>query len=78
MMGHTKEWRESYTEPSKFNQINNGFKKNVSMYLSNRHDITQQYITMRLELWCLMPLSTIYHNGVRVMVFNATFNNISQ
>ena len=33
---------------------------------------------MRLELWCLMPLSTIYHNGVRVMVFNATFNNISQ
>ena len=32
----------------------------------------------RLELWCLMPLSTIYHNGVRVMVFNATFNNISQ
>ena len=29
-----------------------------------------------LELWCLMPLSTIYHNGVRVMVFNATSNNI--
>jgi hypothetical protein len=25
-----------------------------------------------------MPLSTIYHNGVRVMVFNVTFNNISQ
>jgi hypothetical protein len=25
-----------------------------------------------------MPLSTIYHNEVRVMVFNATFNNISQ
>jgi hypothetical protein len=25
-----------------------------------------------------MPLSTIYHNGVRVIVFNATFNNISQ
>ena len=24
-----------------------------------------------------MPLSTIYHNGVRVMVFDATFNNIS-
>jgi hypothetical protein len=24
-----------------------------------------------------MPLSTIYHNGVRVMVFSATFNNIS-
>jgi hypothetical protein len=24
------------------------------------------------------PLSTIYHNEVRVMVFNATFNNISQ
>jgi hypothetical protein len=23
-----------------------------------------------------MPLSTIYHNGVRVIVFNATFNNI--
>jgi hypothetical protein len=23
-----------------------------------------------------MPLSTIYHNGVRVMVFNATFYNI--
>jgi hypothetical protein len=33
---------------------------------------------MGLGLWCLMPLSTIYHNGVRVMVFNATFNNISQ
>ena len=33
---------------------------------------------MGLELWCLMSLSTIYHNGVRVMVFNATFNNISQ
>jgi hypothetical protein len=32
---------------------------------------------MRLELWCLTPLSTIYHNGVRVIVFNATFNNIS-
>ena len=31
-----------------------------------------------LGLWCLMPLSTIYHNGVRVVVFNATFNNISQ
>ena len=30
----------------------------------------------RLELWCLMPLSTIYHNEVRVMVFNATSNNI--
>jgi hypothetical protein len=25
-----------------------------------------------------MPLSTIYHNGVRVIVFNATFYNISQ
>jgi hypothetical protein len=24
-----------------------------------------------------MPLSTIYHNGVRVIVFNATFINIS-
>ena len=31
-----------------------------------------------LVLWCLMPLSTIYHNGVRVMVFNVTFYNISQ
>jgi hypothetical protein len=25
-----------------------------------------------------MPLSTIYHNRVRVIVFNATFNNIYQ
>ena len=33
---------------------------------------------MGLGLWCLMPLSTIYHNGVRVIVFNDTFNNISQ
>jgi hypothetical protein len=24
-----------------------------------------------------MPLSRIYHNRVRVIVFNATFNNIS-
>jgi hypothetical protein len=31
-----------------------------------------------MGLWCLTPLSTIYHNGVRVIVFNATFNNISQ
>jgi hypothetical protein len=31
-----------------------------------------------IYMYALMPLSTIYHNGVRVMVFNATFNNISQ
>ena len=33
---------------------------------------------MGLELWCLTPLSTIYNNEVRVIVFNATFYNISQ
>jgi hypothetical protein len=44
---------------------------------SNQKTIELVFVHSQLRLGCLMPLTIIFQIRVRVVVFNTTFNNIS-